>query len=139
MQFSEGDDDRKMAKEALGDLDDIEILFNEVLLLKYIREDLSPNIVASAQTQREDQWQGGVGLVLKVGPRAFKDDPENRVFFHGVTVNVGDWVSYRISDGWDRGVQELYGYHQFADCVMVQDAHIRLRLKYPGRVMALGR
>ena len=132
--FSEEDDAKKMAFEALGDLDDIEILFNEVLLLKYIRTHVG-SFIASPETQREDKWQGGVGLVLKVGPTAFVDDAHTK--FNGVKVERGDWVSWRVSDGWPRGVQELYGEHHFADCILVQDAHIRLRLKYPGRLMAL--
>jgi hypothetical protein len=134
--FSEEEEARQMAYTALGDLDDIEILFNEVLLLKYIRMHLSANLVAHADTQLEDKWQGGVGLVLKVGPTAFVDDEHTK--FNNVTVKRGDWVSWRVSDGWARGVQELYGHHRFADCILVQDAHIRLRLKYPGRLMALG-
>jgi hypothetical protein len=45
---------------------------------------------------------------------------------------------YRISDGWDRAVQELYGHHHFAECRLIQDAHIRARVKYPGRFVSAG-
>jgi hypothetical protein len=134
--FDEEEEAKQEAYEALGDLDDIEILFNEVLLVKHIRKKLSKRLLAHADTQLEDKWQGGVGLVLKVGPTAFVDDEHTK--FNNVTVKRGDWVSWRVSDGWARGVQELYGHHRFADCILVQDAHIRLRLKYPGRLMALG-
>ena len=136
--FSEESEAKEMAWAALGELDDIEFAFNDVLVLKYIRADISPNLKASAETQRKDRWQGSIGLVLKVGPRAFVDDPANNVYFHGFSVKRGDWVMYRSSDGWDRGLQELYGFHRFADCRIIQDAHIRARIKYPGRFMALG-
>lgn len=136
VEFSEENEEREKAWKALGDLDDVELFFNDVLVLKYIRENLSKNLKASAQTQREDQWQGSIGLVLKVGPTAFVDDEHTK--FRGVSVMRGDWVMFRVSDGWDRGIQELYGLHRFADCRIIQDAHIRARVKYPGRFMSLG-
>jgi hypothetical protein len=136
--FSEEDECRTSAWESLGDLDDIEFAFKDVLVLKHVRSMLSENLHAPAETQREDRWQGAVGLVLKVGPTAFQDDSENKIFFHGWSVKRGDWVWYRNSDGWDQDIQELYGHHRFAACRILQDAHIRGRLKYPGRVMTSG-
>lgn len=133
--FSEEDDEKEKAYDALGDLSDIEFAFNDVLVLKYIRTSLSEHLQAAAETQREDRWQGSIGLVLKVGPRAFVDDEQNK--FYGFSVERGDWVMYRNTDGWDRGIQELYGLHRFADCRIIQDAHIRAKVKYPGRFMAL--
>lgn len=117
--------------ERLGDLADIELLFNDVLVAKYIREKVSEHIIASHETQREDSWQGVVGLVLKVGPRAFVDDEQNK--FHGANVERGDWVLYRNSDGWDKNIQ-MIGEYEAVQCRIIQDAHIRGRVKYPGRL-----
>jgi co-chaperonin GroES (HSP10) len=116
----------------LGDLGDIELFFNDVLVAKYIREKISENLIASAETQREDQWQGVCGMVLKVGPRAFKDDDHNK--FHGISVKPGDWVLYRNSDGWDKNIQ-MIGEYTAVQCRMIQDAHIRARVRYPGRLI----
>jgi hypothetical protein len=135
MTFSEENEAKEQAYRLLGDLDDIELFFNDVLILKYIRTQLSENLTASAETQKEDKWQSSIGLVLKVGPTAFVDDEHTK--FHGATVARGDWVMFRDSDGWNRGIQELYGFHRFAHCRVLQDAHIRARVKYPGRFMAL--
>lgn len=130
--FDPEDDWRTSIMRRLGDLDDIELLFNDVLVAKYIRDKASDHIIASHETQREDSWQGVVGLVLKLGPRAFQDDANNK--FHDVTVKPGDWVLYRNSDGWDKDIQ-FVGEYVAAKCRIIQDVHIRGRVRYPGRLL----
>ncbi len=119
----------------LGDLDDIEVLFNDVLVAKYIRGKVSEHLKASAETQREDQWQGVCGLVLKLGPTAFVDDEHTKFplakWLRPIT--RGDWVLYRSSDGWDKDIQ-MIGEYTGVKCRFIQDAHIRGRVKYPGRL-----
>ncbi len=129
--FSTEDDWRTDIMKRLGDLDDIELLFNDVLVAKYIREMASTSIIASHETQREDNWQGCVGLVLKLGPRAFVDDEATK--FHGSRVHRGDWVLYRNSDGWDKDIQ-MVGEYVAVKCRIIADAHIRGRVKYPSRL-----
>lgn len=129
--FDPEDGWREDVLKRLGDLDDIELLFNDVLVAKYIREMASANIIASQITQNEDNWQGVVGLVLLVGPRAFVDDDNNK--FYGKTVKRGDWVLYRNSDGWDKDIQ-MVGEYNAVKCRIIQDAHIRGRVKFPGRL-----
>ncbi len=129
--FSTEDEWRQDVIKRLGDLEDIELLFNDVLVAKYIREMASEHLIASPETQKEDNWQGVVGMVLKVGPRAFVDDDNTK--FHGATVNPGDWVLYRNSDGWDKDIQ-CVGEYVAVKCRVIQDAHIRGRVKYPGRL-----
>lgn len=128
--FNEEKEHAAEIMQRLGDLKDIDLLFNDVLVAKYIRENVSQHLVAPLETQREDQWQGVVGLVLKLGPRAFVDDDQNK--FYGVTVRPGQWVLYRHTDGWDKKVQ-LVGEYDAALCRIIQDAHIRAIVKYPGR------
>jgi hypothetical protein len=119
----------------LGDLDDIELLFNDVLVAKYIRGNVSEHLVAAPQTQREDQWQGVCGLVLKLGPTAFVDDEHTKfpVMKWGRPITPGDWVLYRNSDGWDKDIQ-MVGEYDAVKCRIIQDAHIRGRVRYPGRL-----
>lgn len=45
----------------------------------------------------EDVFQGKTGLILQLGPEAFKDDDRHH---YPVKPRVGDWVAYRVSDGW---------------------------------------
>lgn len=128
----------------IGDLKDVRFLFNEVLVAKYIRAKVSENLVASADTQQMDRWQGVIGLVLKVGPTAYQDE-ENTKFPWDLWIKSGlvtergqcpikrgDWVLYRHSDGWDKGVRAVHDYGIF-ECRALQDAHIRGIVDYPGR------
>lgn len=130
--FDPEDNYRQDTFRQLGDLDDIELFFNDVLVAKYIRKKVSENFYAAPETEREDNWQGVVGLVLKVGPRAFVNDANNN--FHGITVKPGDWVLYRNSDGWDKDIR-FVGEYTWAKCRIIQDVHIRGRVRYPGRLL----
>lgn len=71
-----------------------------VLVAKYIRQTVgtSGKLVAPHLTQREDTYQGKVGLVIRLGSQAFVD---GEVEFHGLRLDIGDWGVYRASDGWD--------------------------------------
>lgn len=129
---------------SLGDLSDITFLFNEVLVAKYIREKVSDSLVASHETELLDRFEGVVGLVLKIGPTAFQDDSRTRFPWEAwiggglvekegqVPIRVGDWVMYRASDGWDKNVQ-IRGSYTTVRCRVLQDAHLRARVKFPGR------
>lgn len=130
--FTEEQEDKDDIFKKLGDLSDIEFLFNEVLVAKYIRQEVAAGLLASAETQRADRWEGVIGLVLLVGPRAFVDDENTK--FHGQKVERGDWALYRNSDGWDKDIACLGSRTNFVQCRIIQDAHIRGRVRYPGRL-----
>jgi len=85
-------------KQKVGDLSGIEVLHNQILVAVYIRPDRTASgLYLADKTRDEDRYQGKAGLVLKKGPLAFVDDDTNK--FHGQNVEVGDWVFYRVSDG----------------------------------------
>lgn len=112
--------------DEVGTIDDFEVFGADVLVAIYKRPEKTAGGVFLADTTRhEDKWQGKVGLVLKVGPAAFKDD--DKTSFHGVTVAVGDWVFFRVSDGWSLTVNKR-------DCRMLQDVHIKGRIPRPDYV-----
>ncbi len=50
-------------------------------------------------------WQGKVGLVVAMGPQAYVDDARHE--FHGLKINVGDWVWFKPSDGQGCEVNEV--------------------------------
>lgn len=70
---------------------------NNVLLLTYLKSEFAGLILKPDKTIDEDKYQGKVGLVIALGPLAFKDD--ERTTFGGLTVKVGDFVVFRQSDG----------------------------------------
>lgn len=93
------DPGHKILREA-GDLDEIEVFNNQVLIGVYQRAEGSKTksgIIISHKTTDEDQFQSKMGIILKIGPKAFKDD--KGFWFQDVTFSVGDWVSFRANDG----------------------------------------
>ena len=116
-------DPKKEIFDAIGNLDALEVFHSDVLVAIYQRpEKTASGLYLSDITRKEDIWQGKVGLVLKKGPAAFKDD--GRILFNGVDVDVGDWVYFRVSDGWSLTIHNT-------DCRMLQDVHIKGRVPYP--------
>jgi len=126
MRMSHTVDPAKALTDELGNLDDIEIFNNQLLIATYVRPEMTASgIMLPGATRDEDKHQGKVGLVVKKGPEAF-EDPENR-WFKGLKVNVGDWVFLRVTDGWSINVHGV-------PCRMVDDTDIRGRTKFPDGV-----
>lgn len=111
---------------AVGDLSGVELFHNQILVATYKRpEKTAGGIFLTDNARKEDEYQGKVGLVLKKGPLAFVDDAS--VKFNGQDVAIGDWITYRASDGW---ALTINGVH----CRMVEDSHIRMRVAAPDLV-----
>lgn len=113
-------------RKKIGDLSDIEVTYSSVLLGIYFHPTVTAGGIHIAPiTIDEDKHQGKVCLVLKKGPLAFKDT--DTVSFNGFSVEVGDWVVIRTSDGWAINVRNT-------DCRMVSDTGIRMVIKNPDDV-----
>jgi hypothetical protein len=125
-------DPRQALLDSIGDISGIEVFHNLVLVATYIRpEKTAGGIILADVTLKEDRFQGKVGLVLKCGPLAFKDD--NIAKFGGVTINPGEWVWYRPGDG-----HELFaidkGKSEGTSCRFFEDTQIKGRLADPSRM-----
>ena len=130
--FDPGEDFRKTVYERIGHLiDDVEIFHSQILVAKFMRTKHSANIIATANSEREDRYQGKVGLVLKVGPGAFQDNPGTGDYFHGVSVKPGDWVHYRYSDGADFNIRPSGSDANKVECRLLEDSSIKGRLSRP--------
>lgn len=104
-------------------LDDIELFFNWILVGVYIRPDKTAGgIIRPDSNVEEDCWQGKVGLVLKKGPDAFKDD--DRTDFGGQSVEAGEWVSFNINDTRAVTINGVF-------CRVIQDTKICMKLRKP--------
>ncbi len=73
----------------------------------------------------ESRFQGKCGLVLAMGPTAFKYD--GAWPYEGPTPKVGDWVRYRASDAGEYGFCNVY-------CRDIEDHLIRSIVKDPSKV-----
>lgn len=110
----------------IGDLKEIELFNNQVLVGVYIRpKKTKSGIFLTDQTTDEDRYQSKVGLLLKLGPRAFEANDEG--WFAGETFTPGEWLVFRPSDGWQITVNGVL-------CRILNDTQVRGRVKHPDQV-----
>lgn len=110
----------------LGNLESIQVLHNSLLVAIYQRPEVTKGgIILADVTREEDKYQSKVGLVVKSGPIAFKEDA--RTDFGGVAAKAGDWVVFRVGDGWSLGINGVA-------CRMVQDVNIKAIVPSPEKI-----
>lgn len=97
MQMSHVTDPKLEIQKAVKPLvDNMEVMGPQVLIAVYVRpEKTAGGILLTDNTRNEDNYQGKIGLVLKVGPIAFQEDDGHKF---PVAPKVGDWVMYRVGD-----------------------------------------
>ena len=116
------DPKEKLSKE-LGDLSEIELFNNQILVAVYIRPQVTKSgIHLSERTTDEDRHQSKVGLLVKQGPTAFQDTTGE--WFAGETFNLNDWLVFRPSDGWSINVNGVL-------CRMLSDTQVKMRIPSP--------
>lgn len=119
-------DPKKKLKDEIGDISNIEIFNNQILVAVYIRpEKTKSGIMLPGQTRDDDKYQSKVGLVLKKGATAFLDDTES--WFKDITIHQDDWVVFKPSDGWAIVVNNVM-------CRMIDDTLVRGRVQHPDSV-----
>lgn len=108
-------DPKQAIFEALDNAQDkIRVMNNQLLVATYIAPEVMSNIkkddgtivqlVRVNSSQTEDLYMGCMGLVVKKGPVAFKDDDRLKIFWDGQDIQVGEWVMFRYSSGWEQHV-----------------------------------
>lgn len=115
-------------KESVGDISNVEIFNNQVLVAVYIRPNktklggkdfyLTDNVVD------EDRFQGKVGLLLKKGSTAFV---QSDGWFVDTKFELDDWLVFKPSDGWSLTVNGVL-------CRIIEDINVRGRVDMPDRV-----
>jgi co-chaperonin GroES (HSP10) len=126
MRMEHASDPADTIRSEMGDISDIEIFHNQVLVAVYIRpEKTKSGLFIPAQTREEDKYQGKVGLIIKKGADAFVDDSGK--WFKGVNLDVGNWIYFRPSDGWAITVHGQL-------CRILDDTDIRGRIPAPDSV-----
>jgi hypothetical protein len=96
-EISQATNPKLAIMKAAGDLSDVTVGSDLVLLGTYIRpEKTIGGIIRPKENVDEDEHQGKVGLVLKAGPIAYGDweDPAER----GIMADEHAWVMYAIKD-----------------------------------------
>jgi co-chaperonin GroES (HSP10) len=124
--ISEAKDPKQAIIELVGDLSHVEIFHNQILVATYVRPSMTKGgILRPDINVKEDEYQGKVGLVLKKGPAAFISGDDGD--FMGQNVEIGDWVVYRIGDGWPLTVRDTA-------CRILTDRTIRMRIQDPSDI-----
>lgn len=119
-------DPKQKLIEEIGDLSQVEIFNNQVLVAVYIRpQKTKSGIYLSDKTVDEDRYQSKVGLLLKSGPSAFADTGDG--WFTGQTFSEHDWLVFRPSDGWSITVNGIL-------CRILADTQIKGRVATPDQV-----
>lgn len=110
-------------RKKIGNLDHFEVMHNQILVGIYVRpEQTAAGLYLPEKTRKEDLWQGKSGLVLKKGPQAFKDDENYK--FAGQNVEPGEWIAFRVSDGFPITVNNV-------PCRLLEEAHVKAKIPAP--------
>jgi co-chaperonin GroES (HSP10) len=119
-------DPKEVLLEQVGDISKIEVFNMQVLVAVYIRpEKTKSGLFLSDKARDEDRYQSKVGLIIKKGADAFVDDSGK--WFKGVKLDVGDWIYFRPSDGWQITVHGQL-------CRILDDTDVRGRIPAPDAV-----
>lgn len=126
MKMTHDEDPKQTLLKELGDLSNIEIFNNQLLLAIYVRpKKTKSGIYLTDATTQEDLYQSKVGLIVKVGPTAFHDDSGK--WFKGMKLDMHDWVVFRPSDSWSINVHGV-------PCRLIDDIFIRGKIEAPDQV-----
>lgn len=119
-------DPKQKLIEEIGDLSQVELFNNQLLVAVYIRpQKTKSGLYLSDKTVDEDRFQSKVGLLMKMGPSAFEDN--NDGWFKGETFKEHEWLVFRPSDGWSVTVNGVL-------CRILVDTQVKGRIAAPDQV-----
>lgn len=115
-------------KEELGTrVDALEPLGAQILVGVYVRPaKTAGGIILADSTIGEDDYQGKVGLVLKLGPLAFHEDDTHR--WGDSVPKVGDWIMYRVGDTFSCKIGKR-------TCRFVEDVDVKAIVQSPDAIL----
>ena len=129
------EDPADIIERQAGDLTDIHVFNNQVLVGIYLRDGegksearTASGLIVPNKVTEEDKYQSKTGIILKMGPTAFHDPNEN--WFFGEEFFEGDWVVFRPSDGWALTLvsRDERGKPQKLLCRLMDDVCVRARI-----------
>ncbi|MDE2106458.1 MAG: co-chaperone GroES [Patescibacteria group bacterium] len=110
----------------LGDISEFKVFHTDIIVAVYLRPEKTKSGLYLPDSHRdEDRHQSKVGLVVAMGPEAFVD--ESGTWFKDIAVNVGDWVWFRPSDGFNVTINNRL-------CRAIKDTSVRGVIPHPDMV-----
>jgi hypothetical protein len=122
-------DPKQALLDAVGELSYYEVFHNLVLIATYVASEKVGSLYMPDQTLTAGRFYNEVGLVLKSGPLAFRDD--DAVKFGGITIATGDWVLYKPSEAWEHFIRDRRGAHKGVSVRLVHDTRVLARVVDP--------
>lgn len=122
-RLSQAANPKQALLKEVGDVSNVSLLSGRVLVALYIGPEKTKGGIYRPTSQlKEDVYQSCVGLVIRKGAIAFKDDEQHK--FHGQDVAVGDWVTFRPGDGKRIQIRSV-------DCRIIEDVLIDMVIDDP--------
>lgn len=123
MRMQHDIDPREKLLADIGDLSNIEIFNNKLLVAVYLRpEKMQSGLHLPDSNRAEDKFQSKIGLLVKKGNLAFEDDVGK--WFQDIEINMHDWLIVRPSDAWSITVNGVL-------CRIVDDSLVQGRVAHP--------
>lgn len=109
--------------DEIGDISGIKLIGAQVLVGTFERPGKTAGgVLIPDSAKKEDQYQGKVGLVIALGPKAFDRDWQKA--FGDSVPKIGDWVSFSV---YESKMQNVNG----KPCRMMRDDVIRSIVEHP--------
>ena len=113
---SHAEDPKAKIMKAIGDIGKISVMGCQTLVATYKRPEMTERgIITKINTEKEDEFQSKVGLIVKMGSLAFLDDKDAK--FGEPVPQVGDWVVFSPVRGFASSIRGVH-------CRFLQDVHI---------------
>lgn len=126
-------DPAKLIMDRIGPVPEETVQFARILVAIYtppLADKTDGGVYVAQKIQEEDVneylWQGKVGLIVALGPQAYKDDES--VKFHGTANKVGDWVWFSPSHGMACDINQVF-------CRVFKEADILGKIPHPDYVI----
>lgn len=120
--FAEEKDQRQALLDATREaISHIDLMRNRVLVATYVEPaKTAGGIILPDRALDESRFQGKVGLILKMGPMAFRFPDE----ISSQMPVVGDWIFYRPSDAMEMGVRIVGTARDGVICRQIHDDNV---------------
>lgn len=113
----------------------VDLMRNRVMIATYvIPEKTAGGIIRIDRQIEESRFQSKVGLIVKMGPAAFKFTDKMDLDNPSILPQVGDWVFYRTADTTECGISIGEDRGNGVSCRLIYDDLVHGRVQNPDSI-----